>query len=342
MEYCDILNALANVYYNTDRSDMAASLKLLEINIRERLEGSVSLTNWGQYFVYIVDSNPEEVIRINNSLVNVRQNEGGNAGIYITIGKAYSILMNPDNKYRDTAEMYFNKTDSILLANSDYYETYNLKNLIRGNLFEIKGEHYSRLGQRDKSFDYSEKSLLLFLDESSLADSYLFHSYYKVALKSALLHDTTAIHKYLPNYFYGMEKDLSKMLPVLGSVESDTYLANGNKPLYHIPEWASWNPTDSVSVSIAYDAALLIKGLTLRYNTISPYLENHPNLASTKLELDRMRDSIYSITDENTRLLALHRYELKEREILKDVNAELTNVHWKDIANELKNDEACK
>lgn len=341
LEYCDILNALANVYYNTDRSNMAASLKLLEINIRERLEGSVSLTDWGQYFVYIVDSNPEEVIRINNSLVNVRQNEGGNAGNYITIGKAYSILMNPDNKYRDTAEMYFNKTDSILLANSDYYETYNLKNLTRGNLFEIKGEHYSRLGQRDRSFDYSEKSLLLFLDESSLADSYLYHSYYKVALKSALLHDTTAIHKYLPNYYYGMEKDLSKMLPVLGSVESDIYLANGNKPLYHIPEWASWNPTDSVSVSIAYDAALLMKGLTLRYNTISPYLESHPNLAGAKLELDRMRDSIYSITDENARLLALHQYELKEREILKEVNTDLTNVHWKDIANELKNDEAC-
>ncbi len=333
LEYCDILNALANSYYNINQANLAANLKLTEINIRERLEGSVSLTDWGMYFNYIVDVNPQEVISRNAKLTNVRRSEGGNAYYYMTLGRAYSMLMNGGNKYRDTAEMYFKTTEEVLLANNDYYGKYNIKNGVLSNLCEAWAKHYSRLEQREKSYEYSIKALQYTSDK--------YYNYYNVSLKSSLLHDIASIHNYLPRFYYGMKEDLYNILPILGSVESDIYLAQGNANLYHIPEWASWNPADSVSVSIAYDAALLMKGLTLRYNTISPYLESHPNLAGAKLELDRMRDSIYSITDENARLLALHRYELKEREILKDVNAELTNVHWKDIANELKNDEAC-
>lgn len=333
MESCDILNALANVYYNTNQAEMAAKLKLEEIKIREEIEGSVSLTDWTMYFGYIADSNPNEVIVQNRNLDRIRKSEGGNANYYLIVGKAYSMLMDTVNNYRDTAEMYFNKIDSILIANKEYYEKYNLKNITLGNLNENWAKHYSRLGQREKSYEYSIKALKYFPDT--------YYRYFNVALKSSLLHDTTAIHAYLPCYYYGMEVELNRMLPVLGSVESDTYLGNGEFNLYHIPEWASWNPTDSVSVSIAYDAALLMKGLTLRYNVLSPYFDNHPEMVSAKVELDKMRDSIYAISDDNARVLALYRYELKEREILKEVNEEFTNVHWKDIANNLNKDEAC-
>lgn len=333
LEYCDILNALANSYYNINQVNLAANLKLTEIKIRERLEGSISLTDWGMYLNYIVDFNPQEVILRNAKHTNVRRSEGGNAYYYMTLGRAYSMLMNGGNNYQDTAEMYFKTVEDVLLANNDYYEKNHIKNGVLSNLCEAWAEHYSRLEQREKSYEYSIKALQYTSDK--------YYNYYNVSLKSSLLHDIASIHNYLPRFYYGMKEDLYNLLPILGSVESDIYLAQGNANLYHIPEWASWNPTDSVSVSIAYDAALLMKGLTLRYNTISPYLESHPNLAGAKLELDRIRDSIYSITDENARLLALHQYELKEREILKEVNTDLTNVHWKDIANELKNDEAC-
>lgn len=333
LEYCDILNALANSYYNINQANLAANLKLTEIKIRERLEGSVSLTDWGMYLNYIVDFNPQEVISRNAKHTNVRRSEGGNAYYYMTLGRAYSMLMNGGNNYQDTAEMYFKTVEDVLLANNDYYEKNHIKNGVLSNLCEAWAEHYSRLEQREKSYEYSIKALQYTSDK--------YYNYYNVSLKSSLLHDIASIHNYLPRFYYGMKEDLYNLLPILGSVESDIYLAQGNANLYHIPEWASWNPTDSVSVSIAYDAALLMKGLTLRYNTISPYLESHPNLAGAKLELDRMRDSIYSIADENARLLAFHQYELKEREILKEVNTDLTNVHWKDIANELENDEAC-
>lgn len=334
LEYCDIINSLSNSYYNTNQSDLAAKLKFNEIKIRERIEGTVSLTDWGMYFGYIVDSNPNEVIVQNRNLDNVRVSSGGNANYYMYLGKAYSMLMSADENYRDTAELYFNKVDSVLLANNDYYENYDLKNITIANLNEAWAAHYSRLGLREKSYDFSKLAL-----EHYPADKY--YSYYTVALKAALLHDEAGIKEYLPKYYYGMEDELCKMLPTLGSIESDAYLGNGEKPLYHIPEWASWNPNDSVSVCVAYDAALLMKGLTLRYNVLTPYYESHPEIVSAKNELDKMRDSIYAIPDDNARVLALHRYELKEREILKEVNGELTNVHWQDVLQELKDDEAC-
>lgn len=334
LEYCDLLNSLSNSYYNLNQSNLAAKLKFDEIKIREEIEGSVSLTDWSMYFGYIVDSNPNEVVAQNKNLGNIRLSIGGNANYYMCLGKAYSMLMGTNENYRDTAEMYFNKVDSVLLANNDYYEKYNLKNNTIANLYEALAAHYSRLGLWEKSYGFSKLAL-----EYYPADKY--YSYYKVALKAALLCDKAGIKEYLPRYYYGMEDELCKMLPTLGSVESDVYLGNGDKSLYHIPEWASLNPTDSVCVSIAYDAALLMKGLTLRYNVLTPYYESHPELIIAKRELDWMRDSIYTIPDENSRVLALHRYELKEREVLKEVNDELDNIHWNDVANQLKDDEAC-
>ena len=334
LEYCDLLNSLSNSYYNLNQSNLAAELKYEEIKKREEIEGSVSLTDWNMYFGYIVDSDPNQVIIQNRNLGKIRQSEGGNSNYYLSLGKAYSMLMGNIENYRDTAEMYFNKVDSVLLANIDYYEKYNLKNITIANLNEAWAAHYSRLGLWEKSYGFSKLAL-----EYYPADKY--YSYYKVALKAALLRDEVGIKMYLPKYYYGMEEELLEMLPILGSIESDVYLGDGNKPLYHIPEWASWNPADSVSVSLAYDAALLMKGLTLRYNVLTPYYESHPELIGEKRILDRMRDSIYAITDDNSRVLALHRYELKEREILKEVNDEFANLHWRDVVNQLNDDEAC-
>ena len=334
LEYCDVLNSLANSYYNTNQSNLAANLKLSEIQLRERLEGTVSLTDWSMYFGYVVDSDPNEVILQNRNLGNIRESAGGNANYYMILGKAYSMLMNTEENYRDTAEMYFNKVDSVLSANNDYYTKYNLKNITIANLNEVWADHYSRLGLREKSYNFSKLALEYFP-----ADKY--HSYYKVALKAAFLHDEAGIKEYLPKYYYGMEEELLEMLPTLGSVESDVYLGDGSKPLYHIPEWASWNPTDSISASISYDAALFMKGLTLRYNVLTPYYEIHPEMVNAKRELDKIRDSIYSIRDDNARVLALHRYELKEREVLKEVNNEIASIHWTDVANQLNDDETC-
>lgn len=334
-DYCDILNALALSYFNVNQSDFASRLKLEEMLMREKLGWQCSLSDWSLYFKYIQNTEPEKIIEYKEyALQNARKSDGGNPYFFMDVGKAFAELIENNPSYKDSVELYLKKARLVFEENIAYHDKYDLSNNFKYNYDQAWARYYLKLGYYDKSYEYYKKALAYPIIKN-------YHHYNNVALFASALHKIDDIHTFLPYYYSGLEMALTEMLPLLGSVESDMYLGNGAVNLYHIPEWASWNPTDSVSVSIAYDAALLMKGLTLRYNTISPYLESHPNLAGAKLELDRMRDSIYSITDENARLLALHRYELKEREILKDVNAELTNVHWKDIANELKNDEAC-
>lgn len=332
LDYYVIMNSLAPLYFSLNRSELAAELKLSAIKIGE-LEGFDESMDWITYFTFIVDTKPEEVISKNDSLSLVKKEMGNSPHYWMMLGRAYSMLMDTDDTYQYAAEKCLHKADSVLSANSVFWERLGQKSATEGLLYEEWATHYSRLDQKEKSFEFSKKAMEL--------DSGNYMSYYKVALKACLLHDIPAIHEYLPIFYYGREREICNMLPVLGSVESDSYLGNGESNLYNIPVWTSLNPHDDVSVRVAYDATLLMKGLTLRYNVLSPYFENHPEMVRTKHELDRMRDSIYSIFDENERLLALHRYQLKERDLLKVVNNELINVHWGDVARGMKENEAC-
>ena len=332
LDYYVIMNSLAPLYFSLNRSELAAELKLSAIKIGE-LEGLDESMDWITYFTFIVDTKPEEVISKNDSLSLVKKEMENSPHYWMMLGRAYSMLMDTDDTYLYAAEKCLHKADSVLSANSAFWERLGQKNAVEGLLYEEWATHYSRLDQKEKSYEFSKKALEL--------DSSNYACYYKVALKACLLHDIPAIHEYLPRFYYGREREICNMLPVLGSVESDSYLKDGESNLYHIPVWTSWNPQDDVSVRVAYDATLLMKGLTLRYNVLSPYFENHPEMERIKHELDRMRDSIYSIFDENERLLALHRYQLKERELLSVVNNELINVHWGDVARGMKENEAC-
>ena len=221
---------------------------------------------------------------------------------------------------------YISKAKIILDLYDGYLEKYQLKSNAIGNYYSTVSSHFARLGYLKQSLFYAEKAL-----ESSKTKNYS-----DVSLMAAALHDKEAISNYVPIYYEQIQTNLKRMLPLLGSVESDTYLMQGQHPIYNLPELASWNPTDSISVVIAYNSSLLIKGLTLRYNVLSPFYDCHPELVRAKRELDRTRDSIYTIPDNNDRLLALHRYELRERELLKSVNEHYTNICWQDVKKHLK------
>lgn len=331
--YCEILNNLSFSYFHSNNYEVASQLKLAEIYTRYNL-GLCTMTDWGAYFMFVLDFDPPKIIDYKDlALEHVNNVEFGSAFFNYKIGEAFSYLMEPDNNYKDSAEKYFNIADSILASNTKNYrpDDYYLH-------YAAWAGHYLRLGQLQKAYD-CYKEALLYPSESVGYEQY--QQYGKLVVLSSYMHKIEDAHVYFSKYYKGLEADLCEMLPTLGSTESDMYLGNGGGEVYRISEWASWNPTDSLCVSIAYDAALLIKGLTLRYNVISPYFETHPEMERIKHELDRMRDSIYSIFDENERLLALHRYQLKERELLSVVNNELTNVHWGDVARGMKENEAC-
>ena len=331
-EYCDILSAVALNYWNVNNKYLAAQYKLTEIFARERLGWKCSQSDWALYFMYVVNENPLEVLINKNNAISADTKYGENYGVYEYIGRAYSLLMDETNGYKDSAEFFFHKAERIV--DSKYYDNKTNRHTAKSSIDENWASHYMRLGDYERAY-YISKNNLLYNDNPS------YINYCNVAILASLLHDTSGIHNYLPKYYYGMEEELGKMLPILGTIESDTYLGNGEGDLYLIPELSSWNPNDIVSVCIAYDAALLMKGLTLQYNTLAPHISDNPSLVIAKQQLDKKRDSIYTIQNDDQRLLALYRYELAEREILRDINEKMTKIHWEDIKDNLKEDEAC-
>lgn len=332
-EYCDLLNALSLTYRMTNQHELAAQFKLEEIIVREELGWNCTLGDWSMYFGCVQD--PKKVLEYKDIAMSfASEGVGGSPDFYLKVGQAYSSLMKENEHYKDSAEYYFRYANNVFKSNKDYHDKYAISDSFKYNYAQAWVRHYIGMGQLQEAHEKAKEAL-------SFPSVKNYYHYANVSLTASILHDTIDIHTFLPKYYYGLEKDLCAILPILGSLGADTYLGNGESSLYHIPELVSWNPNDSVSVSIAYDATLLMKGLTLRYNVLTPYFESHRELVNAKLELDRMRDSIYSITDDIARMMALHKYELKEREILKEINKELINVHWKDVANGIDYNEVC-
>lgn len=340
LDYCSVLSNLALNYWNLNQAETAASLKKTEIIIREKTPMPPSCSDYSLYMMYNQKDTLANIILGSKLEQQYGDSNSAMADVYRYMADAYSKLMHSSLRKGDkesakfekeSFEKYIKKAEYNIYEYKDYLDKNNFTADALGSVYSSLSSHFERLGNLQESFSYAERALKVRNTKS----------YYYVAQKSSATHNTNAIRHYLPKYYNSVAQDIEMMMPLLGSIESDKYLMEGNHSIYRIAEWASWNPTDSVSVCIAYDAALLIKGLTLRYNVLYPYFERHPEFLSKKIVLDKMRDSIYSIIGENERLMAMHQYELKEREILLDINKEKTNVHWKDVANGLKTNEAC-
>lgn len=333
LEYCDILNSAAFTSFIINNKTLAAQLKLIEILIREELGWKCSQSEWSQYFMYVVDEEPQNVLDNKDVAIKARKTHGEDYGLFLKIGKAYSLLMSEMPSYKDSAEYYFHKAERALSSNYSYYDKIGQIDNAKSNIDEEWAAHYMLLGDFSKSYNISKSNI------NNCDTSYF--CYRNVAAKASFLHDIEGIHRYLPKYYYGLEEDIYNMMPILGTFESNTYLGNGEMNLYHIPEWASWNPTDTVSLCVAYDAALLMKGLTLRYNTLAPYMADNPSLASAKQKLDKMQDSIYTITDNEQRFLAYYKHKQEENAILKEICKQMTFSHWKDVKQQLNEKDVC-
>ena len=340
LDYCSVLSSIALNYWNINQPKLAASLKKTEILFREKTPMPPSCSDYALYMMYNQEDTISTLVLGSELEKKYDYTESSMIYVYNYMSDASSKMMHKamckgDSEsasfYKEQYEQYVSKMKNAIDLHKIHLDKYQETSNTLGAMYSTISSHYARIGDFEESFMYAEKALEIRKSKS----------FYDVSLKSAAIHKKEAIHKYLPQYYQSLEHDINKMLPLLGSLESDYYLMEGAHPLYKISEWASWNPTDSICIGIAYDAALLMKGLTLRYNVLSPYYDSHPEIVSLKLELDKMRDSIYTISNDDARLLALHRYELKEREILKGINCELTKVHWKDVLHCLKKDEAC-
>lgn len=333
-DYCDILNILSLNAYHTNMRKLAASMKLEELSIRNKLKWEPSLSDWLIYFMYVIDDNPQLVLDLKDKIFYSRHNIADIPTYYRYIGNAYSMLINGNRNYNDSAFSYYKKAYTSIKTNVDKLKKEQYINEI-GSLYNNITDHYLRLGSLDSAYAYAQRAYSIF---SSKSGSY---KYADIAYLSCMLHDSIGISLYLPKYYYEYENELYNILPVLGSVESSLFLRNGSVRFYAVPEWCYYNPTDTTCLGIAYDNALFQKGLTLRYESSSILVNENVDLLAYKRELDIVRDSIYRIQDEQKRFLALTEYEQKERRFLQTVDEKQLKVHWRDVQKALHNDECC-
>ena len=332
-DYCTVLSQLAQNYWILNLPKTAAFLKMSEIEIRK---GTGVPPSCSDYAVFLKYNSLDTISTI--SIGKEIEEQYGNtnssmASVFLEIANAFSKKMhfairNGDNDSAATNkilyEEYLDKAKNILEQYRSYLSEYDLLQDLLGNLYEIESAHCARLNKLEESYILSVKSL----------NTKTTKSYFDVSLKSAAIHDMGGIHQYIPRYYNELESDIKKMLPILGSVESGVYLANGGHPIYRIPEWAQWNPTDSVCASIAYDASLLIKGLYLNYSSFASAIGNDKELNNEFSKLNTLKDSIYNIADDNIRMKALYDYEMRERTLRKKVEKESSNYFfskWTDI-----------
>lgn len=330
-DYCQILAQLAQNAFNTNMRQFASKLKLEEFATREKLGWKVNLSDWLVYFMYVIDDNPKAVIDRKDIVYRTSSRLENMPNFYSDLGKAYSLLMKQHPEYKDSADYYFTLADSVIESNKKRFEA---DDYIIGNLNNNIANHLLRLGNLVDAYTFAMKAYNSFYRPGS-------YKYAKVAFISCMLHDANSIHQYLPKYYYELEEEMCKMLPVNGTIERGNYLLNGNTSFFQVPEWCYYNPTDTTCLGIAYDNVLFQKGLTLQYESSSVLVNGDSDLLAYKRNLDLARDSIYRIQDEQRRFLALTEYEQKERKFLQAVDEKQLKVHWRDIQRTLRNNECC-
>lgn len=333
LDYCTVLDGLSLNYWNLNQYENAIKFKEIELHIREKTELKPSVSDYGILMMYCQNDTLKS-INIGQLLDNkYDSSELYMDNIYLYLADAYSKMAHKyykennaklQNECTIKAEQYIHNAEKNLEYNKEWYKKINGYNYCKYKYYTIVGNHCRRFNNLDSALHYYQEALKIVPDANK--ENIVFLSCY--------LKNNDLIDKYIPEYYNGIESDIKSMLPMLGSVESASYLMHGNHSLYSIPELATWNPTNSTCVKSAYNSVLLSKELYMKYSSFASLIGQDKSLNSEYKELLDLRNEIQLMEPSNERLLALYDYEIKERELRKKTNDLITtnlNVDWETI-----------
>ena len=341
LDYCKTMSKLAMNHWYLNQPKTATVLKTIEIELRKRSSIPPTCSDYALLMMYSSKDTTSNIILGKELEEKYGYSDNSMAYVFIYIADAFSKKMHFSIRNGDVDsarinkalyEQYIGKAKNTIDLYKQYYEEYGLIQDLLGTLYDVESAYYGRLSNLEKSYLYSKKALEVKNKKS----------YFDISIKSAALHNIDAIHQYVPLYYDELVSDLKSMLPLLGTVESEAYLGHGLHPLYRVPELAQLNPNDSVCASIAYNASLLMKGLYQNYSSFVSVIDNDEALKKEYSRLNTQKDSIYQITNDNSRVLALFNYEIQERELRKRIGEEQSNkyfIEWTDARNCLKENE---
>lgn len=344
IEYCTILSNLAKVYWFTHNSEVAAKLKLEAILTQEKLGYEVLCSDYCLYLLYNSKDTLSTISTAENIIDKFGETDVSMDTVFELLGEAYSKQMYTALKsdtislaklYRHKAEFYFEKAEKTIEKHYNFLNDYNLfANSIAG-LYNKRSQHYARIGDLETAYIYATKAVQTWSAKRP-------NIYSTICAISSVVHNREAIATYLPLYYKGITHEIKQMLPLLGSVEGETYLQYGDNNIYRIAEFASWNPLDSICVRTAFDAALLSKGLLLQVSSLASYIKDNPLLGTKYDNLMSFRDSIINNINPSQRVQMAHHYEIEERALrlsfLNDIEKSLS-LSWRDVQKALSDND---
>ena len=340
LQFCEMLSNIALNFWNLHQPEVASSLKKAEIETRKTTLMEPSISDYAVLMMYN-SFNAVENLEIGQEVINMYGDTccSSMSTIYKYIADANSSLMvtcprgsKEFEQYKSSYIQYIDKAEQMFERNISYEKKHSFYEKTLAGLHASKATHFLRLNENDSAFTYSEKAYLIDNNDERL---------YLVCLSASQGHNLKALRKYLPLYYNHIERDLKKMLPMLGTVESESYLQQGYHPLYQIIGWVSNNPQDSLCSSIAYNSALLLKNLYLNSSSLMPYISDD-DLLGDYLSLSSLKDSIITDMDLQSRTSALIEYEIRERRIRSHVLDEIIPkifAKWTDVQQALDADE---
>lgn len=344
LDYCEILSTLSNVYWQCNNSEMAARLYGEMMMTKDKIGSEVLCSDYSLFMMYN-SSDTEATIALGEFLIDkYGLTNSSMLDIICLLGDAYSTQMNSFQKVGNTldATLYLQKADScfanaekIINNNLEYLKKYGLWANATATLLEKLSRHQIRKGDIANAFNIACKAAETRNGKNS-------SKYFIPSVLSAAIHDKAAISKYLPLYFNGAKQEIIQMLPLLGSVESQTYLRSGEHPIYRLYELASWNPNDSICVATSYDTALLLKGLYLGISSLAPYIKGTETIQNRYGLLINSRDSIFINNDFKQRLQLAYQYEIEERSIRMELIDEIEKslmTSWENVQQSLSEDD---
>lgn len=331
MDYIGIASNLQFLYYSLNQYHTAAEISKEIINTRNKTEYKPTFNDWYTYLMELQMFDPIKALQLSDSLAKYITNEEDEFNYHINISYSFDILSKYNTNYLDSFIFHTQKATQIFNINLNNYDNPYLKsNKILLN--SLSGEILLRQGKINEALPY-------YIENIQLIDNQKSENLFFTTAISQKTNNIELIHKYLPIYFAKLNEELNILSNALSSSETDSVLNQGFAPLFNISEWVSWNPNDTISLSIGYDAALLIKKLTLRFNNIIPLIVQDSSTANDKIKLDYLRDNIYCTNNDKDRESIIFDYRIAERELLSKF--EQKDIHWQDVKNSLNDNECC-
>lgn len=342
IDQCTILSSLANVSYGIHNYNDAVRYKKKEIEIRNTIDQYKPQLSDSLVYMLYNSNDTTDTIALGEQLLNSYQNKtkDGLYSLYSLLGSAYSKAMAKaiqSNKlqqyeiYKTKADNCFEISEKLIHSNKDFLKSINMYNTYLAGVYGNISSHYARQNLLSNALEYA-------------IEAYKYDTLYisNITTLSAAMHDSDAIHQFMPIYYQIIKSNILQMMPILGSVEGEQFLQTELGPFQQIYEFVRWNPNDMICLETAYNAILLTKGILLKYSSLAPLIKEDKKMNEQYNDINSFKDNILKEKAPDVKAKMSIDYEIRERmlrqQLEEQVNIEI-NTSWKDVQNKLSADE---